>query len=424
MINSVLSSLPIFMMSFFEIPTGVLQKLDAIRSRFFWQGGHHKKKYRLAKWEIICQPKEIGGLGVANLDIKNICLLSKWLFKLLNGDGVWQQLLRNKYLRDKSLTQAVRKPGDSHFWAGLMNVKDKFLKWGYFKVGNGQATRFWKDKWLNNSPLSEQFPNLFNIVRNKTSLVAEVLSRENLNLSFRRSIVGIKLVEWQTMIHLLATVNLTPVRDTFVWTAHRNGAFSTRSMYYNLISIPNYNRGCLLWKLKLPLKIKIFLWYLGRGLILTKDNLAKRRWRGSPKCSFCNQNENIQHLFFDCYIAKTVWRIIYFTLKIDPPVNINHIMGDWESNKGCMHKKLLLSGVAALFWSIWLCRNDVVFNHNHIPSIIQVIFRGTHWFRFWRLLQKEETQQQIHVVCQSLEVVAMEVFASHGWRSNSRIDAV
>jgi hypothetical protein len=42
----------------------VLQKLDAIRSRFFWQGGHHKKKYRLAKWKIICQPKELGGLGV------------------------------------------------------------------------------------------------------------------------------------------------------------------------------------------------------------------------------------------------------------------------------------------------------------------------------------------------------------------------
>jgi hypothetical protein len=249
-----------------------------------------------------------------------------------------------------------------------------------------------------------------------------VLSHENLNLSFRRSIVGIKLVEWLTMIHLLATVNLTSMRDTFVWTAHRDGTFSTRSMYYNLISIPNFNRGCFLWKLKLPLNIKIFLWYLGRGLILTKDNLAKRRWQGSLKCSFCNQN--IQHPFFDCCIAKTIWRIIYFTLKIDPPVNINHIIEDWESNKCCMHKKLLLSGVAALFLLIWLCHNDVVFNHNHILSIIQVIFKGTHWFRFWRLLQKEETQQQILVVCQSLEVVAMEVFVSHVWRSNTRIDAV
>jgi hypothetical protein len=140
------------------------------------------------------------------------------------------------------------------------------------------------------------------------------------------------------------------------------------------------------------------------------------RCHGKSQMQFFNQNENIQHIFFDCYIAKTVWRIIYFTLKIDPPVNSNHIIGDWESNEGCMHKKLLLSGVAALIWSIWLCRNDVVFNRNHIPSIIHVIFRGTHWFRFWRLLQKEETQQQILVRCQS--------FASHGWRSNTRIDAV
>lgn len=134
MINSVLSSLPIFMKSFFELPACVLEKLDAIRSIFFWQGGHHKKKYRLAKWQIICQPKELGGLGVANLAIKNICLLSKWLYKLLNEDGMWQRLLTNKYLGGKSLTQASRKLGDSHFWAGLMNAKDQFLRWGRFRV--------------------------------------------------------------------------------------------------------------------------------------------------------------------------------------------------------------------------------------------------------------------------------------------------
>jgi hypothetical protein len=36
LINSVLSSLPIFMLSFFEIPKGVLKKIDYFRSRFFW----------------------------------------------------------------------------------------------------------------------------------------------------------------------------------------------------------------------------------------------------------------------------------------------------------------------------------------------------------------------------------------------------
>jgi hypothetical protein len=52
------------------------------------------------------------------------------------------------------------------------------------------------------------------------------------------------------------------------------------------------------------------------------------------------------------------------------------IIGDWESNKCSTHKKLLLTGVVTLFWSILLCRNDVVFNHKPIPSIIQAIFRG------------------------------------------------
>jgi hypothetical protein len=104
LLNSVLSSLPMFLLSFFELPKGVMKKIDYFRSRFFWQSDEHKKKYRLTKWEVICTPRDQGGLGVLNLDVQNRCLLSKWLFKLLNEDGVWQQLLRNKYLKNKTLT--------------------------------------------------------------------------------------------------------------------------------------------------------------------------------------------------------------------------------------------------------------------------------------------------------------------------------
>ena len=49
LINSVLSSLPMFMMSFFELPKGVVEKIDCFRSRFYWQNDQHKRKYRLAK---------------------------------------------------------------------------------------------------------------------------------------------------------------------------------------------------------------------------------------------------------------------------------------------------------------------------------------------------------------------------------------
>jgi hypothetical protein len=66
-----------YMMSLFAIPKGVLQKLDYFLSRFFWQSDDQKRKYRLAKWSILCQPKDQGGLGIHDLDVKNTALLSE-----------------------------------------------------------------------------------------------------------------------------------------------------------------------------------------------------------------------------------------------------------------------------------------------------------------------------------------------------------
>jgi hypothetical protein len=78
-----------YMMSFFFIPKGVLKKLDYSRSRFFWQGDEDKKKYRLVKWSILCEPKDQWSIDILDLNTKNIALLSNWLYKLLTSDGMW-----------------------------------------------------------------------------------------------------------------------------------------------------------------------------------------------------------------------------------------------------------------------------------------------------------------------------------------------
>jgi hypothetical protein len=137
LLNSVLSSLPMFMMSFFEIPKWFIKNLDHYRSRFFWQGSSQKHKYRLAKWDILCRPKEQGGLGILDLQLQNKCLRAKWLVNLLNTYGIWQKLLRNKYLRSKSLTQVEDKPYDSHFWSGLIHIKDEVFSKGSFDIKDG-----------------------------------------------------------------------------------------------------------------------------------------------------------------------------------------------------------------------------------------------------------------------------------------------
>jgi hypothetical protein len=61
---------------------------------------------------------------------------------LINSDGAWQQLIRNKYLGSKTITQVSKKSGDSQFWSDLMNVKDDFLSMGSFNLQDGKVIRF------------------------------------------------------------------------------------------------------------------------------------------------------------------------------------------------------------------------------------------------------------------------------------------
>ncbi|WVZ62664.1 hypothetical protein U9M48_012381 [Paspalum notatum var. saurae] len=331
------------------------------------QNDQHKKKYHLIKWDQVWQPKQQGGLGIIDLQVQNKCLLSKWLFKLANEDGIWQRLLRNKYLKSKPFGSGSKKPGISHFWAGLMEVKHLFLGLGSFLVGNGSQVHFWEDTWCGSQPLKFIYPSLFNIVRNKSATVADVMSSVPLNVSFRRGLVGERLRAWHELVGVVMRVPMRGGRDVFKWSLNKIGVFTVNSMYKHLVS-NGIKVSQEIWKTKIPLKIKIFMWYVKRGVLLTKDNLARRNWNGHQGCCFCNKRESIQHLFFDCQVAKFIWRLVFMTLDLSPPRSTQHLFNQWSSQGGRKYKPFLLVGAAALIWAIWLLRNDAVFDRKQPTS--------------------------------------------------------
>jgi hypothetical protein len=112
---------------------------------FFSQSNGNKRKYRLTRWNIICRPKDQGGLDIEFIEIKNRCLLCKWLFKLLPENVMWHELITNKYLHFDSLLHLKVKPLDSHFWKRLMKLKDGFFDRGSFTIGNGDSAQFLED---------------------------------------------------------------------------------------------------------------------------------------------------------------------------------------------------------------------------------------------------------------------------------------
>ena len=119
---------------------------------------------------------------------------------MLNDDGTWQTLLRNKYLSSKCLSQVKIKHGDSHFRKGLLKSREVFLGCGTFKIKDGSQTKFWEDIWVGSKPLKEQFPNLYNVVYYPHITVANVMNQVPLNIYFRRALVGNRRTAWNNLV--------------------------------------------------------------------------------------------------------------------------------------------------------------------------------------------------------------------------------
>jgi hypothetical protein len=161
LLGSGLSNVPLYIVSLFELLKGTEKRCDIFRKCLLWLEKDGVRKYHLVKWEIVCMPQDQGGLGVADLRVMNFCLLCKWLWKLETTDGLWQQMIRAKYLKNKPLSQRVSKPSDSHFWQGVLKTAGTFTRCSRRLVGNGLRTLFWEDLQIGDKPLREWFPRLY-----------------------------------------------------------------------------------------------------------------------------------------------------------------------------------------------------------------------------------------------------------------------
>jgi hypothetical protein len=72
--------------------------------------------------------------------------------------------------------------------------------------------------------------------------------------------------------------------------------------------------------------------FLHKKVLLTKDNLSRRRWNGCKNRCFCDSDETIKHLFLACPFVKVVWRIVCFTYNIPPSTNIKNMFENWLNN--------------------------------------------------------------------------------------------
>lgn len=131
------------MLSLFSASKSVIKSFDRLRKMMLWQSGLNTTKYHLVDWDLVCQAKDQGGgLGLLDLICMNISLLVKWLWRLESSESLWQQIVKGKYLKNLPSVLVKKKPNDPWFWKGLMDVKERFLRFSKKIIGNGENTSF------------------------------------------------------------------------------------------------------------------------------------------------------------------------------------------------------------------------------------------------------------------------------------------
>jgi len=195
---------------------------------------------------------------------------------------------------------------DSPIWADLIKIKEVYWAGRGIVINNGAKVSFWEDPWLFEQPLCVITPELFTLSEQKHVYVRDV-KNGNIQLTFRRWLSNDLRTIWSKIWELVELFQLNEQDDIIKWKWENKGKFTVRSTYNKLTTNDNGPHLKSIWKGKIPPKIKYFMWLLTNGVVLTKDNLLRKNWKGSPDCYFCNEDETIDHLFFHCSVARVVW---------------------------------------------------------------------------------------------------------------------
>ena len=370
LIQTCLSSIPIYLLSFYKFPKWVLALINTQLANCMWSDEEGNRKIHLANWQSICMKKEYGSLGVPNLSDLNLCLLGSWVKRYIRGEGsLWKKIIDAKYNTKNPNILCCKELNPSIFWKGVMWAT-KAVQLGYrWQVGNGRSVRLWEDVWFGNSNLATQFWDLYFICNQQTMTIADLWDGDELKCMFRRTFTESLMIQWQELLSVVRSISLSEEDDQLLWKYESKGVYSSKSLY----AIVNF-RGIqpiylpAVWDIKIPPRVQIFLWLLSQNKVMTTDNLRKRGMPKPLECCLCKEFESVTHLFFDCIVANQMWSTVQEVFGVEI-CDYYSLASKWLCGKRHLQLNVVSS---AVLWSLWINRNNIVFNRKTWLNLKQV----------------------------------------------------
>ena len=324
LIKSVIQAIPTYSMALFKLPRGLCEHITSLVRKFWWGSKQGQRKVAWISWDSMTMPKYKGGMGFRNIEIFNLALLAKQVWRILDDPlSLSARILKSVYFPNTDVLEADVGSNPSQIWRSLCEGRD-ILKLGLIKrIGDGTTTKVWDENWIprdfQHRPIcciSDSPPNMVSALINSVTRTWDVQKlREHL---------------LPMDVEAVQQIPISNVRQPDFWAWHydNRGLFSVRSAYKMIMELKrrreNYIEGRSessnemqqerawkkLWKVRVPSKLRIFAWRLARSSLPTGEVREHRHMATSAICSVCNLAvDTWRHSLLECNMAQAVWAL-------------------------------------------------------------------------------------------------------------------
>ncbi|XP_019186577.1 PREDICTED: uncharacterized protein LOC109181280 [Ipomoea nil] len=333
LLKSIVQAIPSYAMGVFLLPKDLIKEVEVLMNDYWWKGGGteskgiHWKNWKKLSWRLIKYP-----------------------------DSLVAKIYRARYYPTSTFFEAKKCSNPSFIWSSLLETQEVLRKHTRWRVGRGDQIKIWGDNWLPDKDNSKIVSFPYPFLENATVDVLKDADGSRWDMETIRDI----FVDRDADLIQKIPLSRQYVENKLIWAPEEDGGFTVKSCYKVVngdLREEDRLMWTLIWKLKIPPKIKVFMWQLCTNCLPTRDLLRSKRVNCGVCSPLCDQDiETAWHLFVDCIHAKQCWSILGCQ-----PTNVQaSSFQDWFTLLASSLSRNQLCIVIMSCWEIWRQRNDKV----------------------------------------------------------------
>ncbi|XP_017604153.1 uncharacterized mitochondrial protein AtMg00310-like [Gossypium arboreum] len=263
--------------SVFLAPKGIIEEIQSQMSCMWWNNNDKARGWAMMAWDKMCYPKGMGGMGFRDLQLFNLALLGRQVWRLMtHTDTLCFKVLSPKYFPEGDVFSYKQGDKPSFTWTSIAKAVDALKDGFLWQVGDGNRIDIRKDHWgvdgIRGDSVCRSYFN------HNERLVKDLWVSNNKRWNRERviEIYGENLGECICKL----PISHNGIKDTRVWMQNPHGIYLAKSAYSWLLLKkigfgPHRIFWRTLWKLQMLPKIKIFSWRIDYNILPTFDNIAR-----------------------------------------------------------------------------------------------------------------------------------------------------